>query len=197
MRHRSTLATWFTFLCAFALTLLLAGCGPRWVIVRQANPNPLQGAAKFAIEPMHFESVSVGGKSEAEYMSGKDDKSVASWQEDKGGTTAAFTGRLQYKGGEAGLAFSGMPPADEQTFIIRPIVTFWEPGFYVGVSHRDSEMRLTVQVIGPQGVIDEITIYSRAGASLTSPSSGGRMRTCGEDLGNVVANYLKIRTGRG
>ncbi len=176
-----------------ALALLLVGCGSRWQVVRQAAPNPLVGARKFAIEPLHYDALMVGGKSDAEYTAGKDDKDRASWMEDKKGTEVTFISALQEHGG--GMQFSGMPPADTQTFIIRTSVTFWEPGFYAAVAGHDSEMRANVQILGPQGLIDEIVIASRVPATMVNPSSGGRMRSAGKDIGAVVASYLKNRSG--
>ena len=190
MRSRSLIHT----LVLFAIVLFVGiGCGPRWQVVRQASPNPLAGASKFALEPVHYESIVIGGKSDADYSAGKDEKERASWMEDKRGTDVAFTSELQARG--EGLMFSGMPPADQQTFIVRTSVVFWEPGYYAAVAARDSEMRINVQIIGPAGVIDEFNVYSRIVATLYNPSTGGRMRSAGKDIGAVVASYLKKRVG--
>jgi len=188
---RPSRSSLFHSLLLFAIVLFVGiGCGPRWQVVRQASPNPLAGASKFALEPVHYESLVIGGKSDAEYSAGKDEKERASWMDDKKGTEVALLSELQARA--QGLLFSGMPPADTQTFIVRTTVVFWEPGFYA-VAARDSEMRVNVQILGPAGVIDEFTIYSRIHASMVNPSTGGRMRSAGKDVGAVVADYLKKR----
>jgi hypothetical protein len=181
----------------FFLTLLifaLAGCGPRWVIRTQAVPNPLNGQRKFNLEGMHWENLRIGGKGEAEYLAGKDDKQRASFQEDKAAFQERFIAGLSSRA--QGIGLVPAPPGEAGLYTLRPAVTFFEPGFYAYAAARDSEADITVQIVAQDGkLIDEITIHSRVAATMTSPASGGRMRTAGEDLGNVTGKYLLKRTG--
>src|SRR5215472_13290260 len=80
-----------TFLLALAIPLaLIAGCGPRWTVVRQATPDPFAGRPEFAVEPLRFDNLVVGDKSEPEYLAGKDNDQRASWQTDKTGMSERF-----------------------------------------------------------------------------------------------------------
>ena len=171
-----------------AVSALGLGC-VRWTIVHQAAPNPLVGA-KFALEPVHWEKTMVGAKNEAEYFADKGPDQQQSYATDKVETTSLFAARIK----TAGVQW--VNPGDPQAFIVRPIVDQWEPGFYAAVVAKHSRMDLRLQILTAQGqLVDEITIWSQAHATMTSPSSGQRMRTCGDDLGNVAAKYLAQRSG--
>ncbi|GAC1358149.1 MAG: hypothetical protein NVS3B10_01440 [Polyangiales bacterium] len=182
------------------IVLLLAsilagvGCGPRWTVIRQGVGNPFTYQRTFAVEAVHFEGMHVGDKTESEYQAGKDTDQQRSWQADKQGMIAAYQQGLVDQA--RGLTFTGIPPAPG-TWVIRPIVTFVEPGFYAGIAAGDTVVNMIVQVVAPDGqqVVDEIQIASRRAASMTSPSSGGRMRSAAEDLGSVSGKYLLHRLG--
>jgi hypothetical protein len=180
------------FLVLSVLVLTMVGCVPRWTIRQQAVPNPLLGQRRFNLEGVHWEQLRVGEKSEAEYLGGKSPEQQQSFQSDKKMFEQRFVEALTSEA--RGVQFVPAPPGDGAAFTVRPLVTFFEPGFYVGVARRDSEAELTVQVFSPDGkLVDEIAIHSRIAATLTSPSSGDRMRKCGDDLGGVTASYLSKR----
>jgi len=182
------------FLLLSFLVLALVGCGPRWVIRQQASPNPLNGVRKFNLEGTHWENLMVGGKSEPEYLAGKDAEQIASFQGDKAGFQDRFIAQLLARA--QGIQLVPTPPGEPGLFTIRATVNHFEPGFYAYAAARDSEVDITIQIVAQDGkLIDEITIHSRVHASMTSPASGGRMRTAGEDLGNVTGKYLLKRTG--
>lgn len=182
------------FLLLSLLVLALAGCGPRWVIRQQAVPNPLMGQRKFNLEGMHWENLRIGGKSEAEYLGEKDDKARASFLEDKAAFQERFVAGLASRA--QGIGLVPAPPGEPGLFTVRAMVHFFEPGFYAYAAARDSEVDISIQIVAQDGkLIDEITIHSRVAATMTSPASGGRMRTAGEDLGNVTGKYLLNRTG--
>ncbi|MBK7395969.1 MAG: hypothetical protein IPJ34_06595 [Myxococcales bacterium] len=181
----------------FAVGALAAVAGStgctRWTIVRQAAPSPLNAASKFVLEPMHWENTSVGGKPEAQYFADKEPAQQQSYATDKVEATGLFVTNLKSHAGSVQWT-----TADPQAFIVRPIVEHWEPGFYAVVARQNARMDLRLQILTPQGqVVDEITVWSTAQATVTSPSSGQRMRMCGEDLGGVVGNYLSSRLGGG
>ena len=47
-----------------ALTVVAGtGCGPTWVVVKQATPNTLQGKKIIAIESVSWDGVMIGGDS--------------------------------------------------------------------------------------------------------------------------------------
>jgi hypothetical protein len=182
------------FILLSLLVLALVGCGPRWVIRQQAAPNPLTGVHKFNLEGMHWEGLMVGGKSEADYLSGKDADQVKSFQGDKAGFQDRFVAQLLSRA--QGLQLVPTPPGEPGLFTVRATVNHFEPGFYAYAAARDSEVDITIQIVAQDGkLIDEITIHSRIAATMTSPASGGRMRSAGEDLGNVTGKYLLKRTG--
>ncbi len=170
--------------------LLAVGCGPRWTVIRQANPDPFVNHG-FSVEPMHFDQTQVGGKSEAEYAAGKEgDK----WPADKQGMSEAFAASLA--GHAEGIEVVGTQKPGAS--IVRPIVTFIEPGYYAVVAGHATRVNLRVQFLDDKGTVqDEITMSSTIGASMTNPASGTRLRQAAEDLGGVAAKYLKTRAHPG
>jgi hypothetical protein len=173
----------------FALALV-TGCGPRWTILAQAQPDPLLGAKAFYIEPIHFDPPIVGDKTEAEYLADKSPDQRDSWLTDKSDTSTRYMATLI--GSFPGVQFATGPAPG--VFIVRPIVSFIEPGFYAGIAAAPTVLRMRVVVLTSQGgLVDDFLVPSVIGASMVYASSGSRMRLAGEDLGRVTADYLKLR----
>ena len=175
---------------------VLAGCaGQQWTVVRSAGPNPLTNQRSFIVEPLHFEHVLVGAKTEDTYLAGKTPETIATWQGDKNEMNNLFLQSLvgRANGLQVGPALQ-QPAAG--TFILRPICTFIEVGTYNGFVNIDSRLELSVQVLDPSGaVLDEIAVRTIVPASIYNPSSGGRLRSASKQLGARVAGYLHWRTG--
>lgn len=177
-----------------AAPVVLAGCGPKWVVLTQAAPNPLVGQTKFGLMPVDYTGLTVGEKSEAEYLASKDEETRASWAGDKGGIDTEFGKRLMEKATESGInVVKATGPADAP-FMIRPKVEFIEPGIYTYVYNKASLVRMKVQITTADGkVIDEIAIRHATPASITNPAVGNRLRDDGEGLGVLTAKYLQFR----
>ncbi len=176
---------------ASALGLLTIACGPPWQVIRQSVPNPLLGQRSFVIEGVHFESVIVGRKSEPEYLSGKDPQQIASWMSDKSALAGDYFAQLV--AGAAGLQVTGPGPG-AQGFLVRTIATRMEPGVFAVFVNIPTEVALTVQILDPNAqVIDEFVTQASEPATLSNPSSGGRLRVVAARLGGYVARYLSTR----
>jgi hypothetical protein len=184
----------FALAAALAAAPLLAGCGPKWIVLTQAAPNPLAGQTKFGLMPVDYSGLIVGEKSEAEYLASKDEETRASWAGDKGGIDTEFGKRLAERATEAGITIVKATGPGDAPFMIRPHVEFIEPGIYTYVYNKASQVRMKVQITTPDGkVIDEIAIHHGTPASLTNPAVGNRLRDDGEALGVIAASYLKFR----
>jgi hypothetical protein len=176
----------------------LTACGPSWTVVRQASPNPFVGNRQWAIHPMDYRELRVGGGTEARHLSDKSPEQIASWEEDKAAIDGAFRRELTSEAGASLLAPGGAP------FAIAPRITFIEPGFYAVVASRPAQVDLTLRILDARNaVLDEILFECTEGAGgttvngipVTNLSSGDRLRNCGERLGGQVAEYLRARTG--
>lgn len=173
---------------------LLMGCGPRWVIIAQANPNPLMGQKTIAVKPIDFSNLQVGNKSEAEYKEKKSEKKQDSFDEDKRGINDEFTARLIEVAGKHGIQVVLATGPNAAPFLIQPVVPFVEGGVYAYMFARNSQVQMTVRITTPDGgVIDEIQLQSSTAASLGNPSSGGRLRSDGANLGKILGAYLGLR----
>jgi hypothetical protein len=191
MMHRRQ----FTLLAMLVASLFfVGGCFKRYTVVRQAVPNPFLGQHSFSIEPVHFETLQVGRMAEAEWLARKTPEQQASYMNDRQAMIQRYVERMTAR--NPGLEIIAGPPPTPQTFIVRPILEYIEPGFYVGVMKMDTEARMRVQLLNQQGqILDEFLSYVRVQADLFNPSTGGRLRTAADRLSDTTTQYLRDRTG--
>lgn len=184
----------FTLLATLVAALLMGGCFKRYTVIRQAMPNPFLGMHSFAVEPVHFETLQVGQTTEAEWLSRKTPEQQASYMNDRQAMIQRFVERMTAR--NPGLEIIAGPPPSPQTFIVRPILEFIEPGFYIGIMKLDTQARMRVQVLTQAGqVLDEFLTYTRVEAYLFNPATGGRLRTAADRLSDAATQYLRDRTG--
>lgn len=181
-------------LLALSGVLLVAaalGCASYWQAAPMP-PSPLLGQRALSIEPLHFESMLVGNKPEHLYMGSKDAPSQQSFQVDKAETSRLFVDMVRAR--SAPLQLPDVATAPQQ-FTVRPFVMHWEPGFYAFFA-QDATMALRIQIIdGAGSIVEQVEFQTRIVSSLFNPSSGGRMRSAGERLGEQVAAFLHARVG--
>ncbi len=186
-----------SFLFAFGAMLLglfLVACGPPYKVITQANPNPFIGANKFVVMPIDYSNLHIGSKTEAEYASSKNEKQQGSFEGDKEGINNEFAQNLKIKALDEGINVD-VAAGEVKTFVIKPVVSFVEPGFYAYVAAHPSKVTMTVKITGPDGKeLDEILVEHESQASMYNPASGGRLRSDGKALGAYVARYLADRT---
>ena len=181
-------------LAALGLSLFSVACGPPYKVVSQASPNPFLGATKFVVMPVDYTGLTVGSKSEQEYKDSKSDKQSDSFEGDKEGVNAEFTRELSAAAADAGISVHAAA-GEINTFVIKPVVSSVEPGFYAYVASHPSRVTMSVKITGADGKeLDEIIVEHQTSATMTNPSSGGRLRSDGKTLGKYVARYLEDRT---
>lgn len=172
------------------LPLLLAACVPPWAVIRQATPNPFIGQSAFAVAELNFDGLRVGEKSEQAYLSAKDQQQQGSFATDKVEMAANFTETL--KSSAAGLSFS--QPGAAAGYTVRPHVVWIEPGFYAYVAAHPTEVVMKLQLLDAKGALmDDIEVRVSVAATIANPSSGGRLREAGRQLGAIAADYLRQR----
>ncbi len=161
---------------------LLVGCGAPYKFVAHAEPNPfVRPGCRAQIEPVHVEQLVVGEKPVAVYRGEKNDNSAASFDDDIRAADGIFHERIAE---EHGSLF--MPGTPDNTFLIRPVFTHWEPGFYAVFASAPGRANLVVDVLAPNGqTLDRITIETMA----SDFSSGGRMRMALKSAGKALARY--------
>lgn len=176
-------------LVAFACALGACG-GEKYWVVKFAKPNPFTRAGcKAKVEPVQFDHFAItwtdapftepGKRTEAEFLAGKNEKSRASWEEDKRVAGHNFVDAMQ--DGRENL-FSGQgDPANVYTIRV----------------HFDSlvknEANITVDVVGPDGqVVDRFGI----GASSSWGANWGVgtvIRSAAQNAGKNAGAYLDER----
>ena len=140
--------------------VLVVGCGPPWVIVRQGNPNPLTTSSQFAVDNTTFTNLMVARKTEAEYLADKKPETQQSFQNDKLAFLAGFTTGIQ--GARGPLDVVGAEGLTGR-FAIRSNVEFIEPGNFNGFVNVATEMRTRVSIADTPGSL-AISSPARCGA---------------------------------
>ena len=172
------------------LALLCAACGPPWVVITSAIPNPFVGAHQFTLEPFHFEDLVVGEKVEKKYLAEKDDEQRKHWEEDKQAFSTTFAESLKATLPEVLFA----KPEEKAPFLVRPRVMYIEPGFYAVTASRPTEVRITIEVLNDQNeVIEIVNLRKSVPGTLNNPSTGERLKSAAETLGENTAAYLRSR----
>lgn len=176
-----------------ALPCSLSACRFAYVA---PNPNdPLRGVRNFIIEPLAYPALIIGDQPEGVYLARKDDKQRASWEFDKGESAAQYAGVALSLGAQSGLAVAPPPPPGPGFFVLRPLVTFFEPGTFNGFFNKNSAMRVTLQIFNDQAQqVDQVELATVVPATLSNPSSGGRMRAAAADLGRQVITMVARRS---
>ncbi len=138
--------------------------------------------------PLSFEGVRVGNISEQEWLGRKPPEETASYNADKATMAQNY---------ERDLLANSAPHTSAGTsgpYVLTAKLTMWEPGFFTAFVNKASECSLVVEVKDDKGtVLDEFTTTAQVPASIYNPSTGGRMHTCGRQLGKITASYLGNR----
>jgi hypothetical protein len=182
------------------------GCAPGWHVVAQASPNPFQGHPSFAVLPVEYVDLRVGGQTEDEFLSQRTDQQRQSFAQDKAALDERFRAELVSDSREAGVVVTPADGPGDAEFSIRPTITSLDLGAnnIPSVAHSKVEMR--VRIVAADGiVVDDITLDQRKAAlngfgfaeNTLDPSIGGRLRRDGEQLGKMVADYLRTRVAPG
>ena len=121
-------------LAALVAIVSLCGCAPPWTVVVQAVPNPMLGQRNFTVMPIDFTGLRVGEKTEAGWLSEKDEEQRSSWLEDKKSMNDKFASELMSDAQDEGIAVS--PPSQPAPFIVKPKIEWVEAGFYAVVASK-------------------------------------------------------------
>jgi len=189
MIRRSLLA-----LAVALFAVVLTGCGPKWIVVAQAAPNPFINQSRFSVLPVDFRGLEVGAKPESLYLAEKSEEQRQSFLGDKAGLNEEFTGALIKQARELGLDVVLATGPNDAPFQIRPSVSWLEPGWYIGIMSAPSQVKMMLQIVLPDGrVLDEIRIQHGTNGSIIDAASGTRLRSDGRGLGALSAIYLNSR----
>lgn len=166
----------------------LAGCGPRWTVVRQASPNPMNVRSAFYVEPLSFDGMRVGEKSESGWMAEKSADTREKWAGDK----AAMNETLGdgFDSGRGKEIVRASAPAG--AFVVRTRIDRYEPGYNAVVASSNGFVDATIDIVDPNGnVVDELVVHAEAGGM----SAGERARKCARIVGWTTGKYVRQRIG--
>lgn len=176
-------------LLALFVVPLLSCMHARWTVVRQATPTPYDDSTTFTVEPLHYETAQVSGKSEPDYAASQTEDMRALWETTKKDTSAAYVERIVNDG-----SLHAKAAAEANAYVVRPVVTQIEPGVFAGVTVQPTEVRMTLVVVSPAGaVVDEVQLRATVPAGSTAPTIAGRLRSAATELGAETIEYLRSR----
>lgn len=84
---------------------------------------------------------------------------------------------------------------------LRPVATRLEPGEGLalgGIGGARAQVDLTLQIVDvwhAGALVDEVRFECTLEGGIDYPSSEGRLRRCGQSIGERAANYVRARTG--
>jgi hypothetical protein len=180
-----------------ALTALLLGCSSTtpWHVLQQSHPNPMTSQDTFVVMPLDYSYLHVGKLPEDDYLARKDEEFRDKWRSDKKAMNAEFTGELVAQALEHGVRVA-VPPA-EAPFVIHPQVTRIDRGFFRGITHRDSRLKVVAHIVAADGtVVDQIRLSETVYSTWATATVQVRLRLAARQLGKHVAEYLQERVDR-
>lgn len=176
-------------LLSLAALVSVTACGPAWVVVKQANPDPMVGAKKFAAT-VDFSGMKYNGKDEATFVAAKPENKEG-WEKSKEAFQTNYLDTFKAKAKDAGYE---VVDADAQ-FTVKIAVGDIDPGYYAVMSQNPSTTPITLFVMGPDGaVVDEVTMRSRTNGDTFHPSPDSRIREDALTLAKLTVKYLNTRT---
>lgn len=181
-------------MAVMVLGMWITGCGPKWVVITQASPNPFLGKKEFVVLPVDYSGLKVGKKTEEEYLSEKKDKTVDSFQNDKADMADKFQASLRSEARRSGISVE--PGAGEvSTFVIKPHIGFMEPGFYAVIVSKPSQVIMRLKIESKDGkLLDEVEFQHQTPPSnWGNVAAGSRYRVDAEQIGRLVGMYLRMR----
>lgn len=186
------------FVVAVLAAFAGAGCGPTWVVVKQANPNSLTGKS-FNVEAPNWDGVSIGHQdTEATWIAKRkpeeQEKFKADWTTDKTEAGQMFVARLNERLGKKGIGVAAAPGGE--AFGVKSKVDLYEPGFWSPMGFGNSNTMVTVTVDftdGAGAVQDTVKFTANVTPGITNPATGQRVRQAAENLADQVADYVATR----
>lgn len=164
----------------------LVGCasGGEYTLVSHAPPSSFaRVGCRAVVEPIHADHLMVGDKTEAQFLAEKRDNQVGSFERDKRDSAELFMSQLQKR--QPTVLGSGGTP--DNTFVIRPTWTNWDPGKFMGMFSKPGVGTFVVDVLSPSGqMLDRISIQP----SKTAYTAADRMKSVFEQAGTSVSRYI-------
>jgi hypothetical protein len=166
------------------VSLVLAGCGPKVIVLRQAVVNPMTPRSSFYLQTASFAGLTIHGIAEAEWMRRQGPQAAARWEANR----VAMNTTLAEGLGFGNYAYAGFTQAKDPAGAFQIATDFvrYEP------DASPALIAARVSILDPQGaVVDEIEVDAFYGGS----SADENARGCARSVGVQIAVYLSRRTG--
>jgi len=176
-----------------ALVLVLMAVGvfaqsPKYIT---GNWSALKGQTSVEFE-FTYNNLMVGKKTEAEYLSEKEEKFVESWKEDRPNRHEPKFEELFNKYVE-GKGLKGGRTLNESKYKVLIHIPWLAPGWYAGISSAPSEVTFEFTLIDKENnnaEVAKMTIERVPGNSVAGMDMGERLKESYAKSGKIFGNYL-------
>jgi len=162
----------------------LAACGPSWKVVKQAEPNPFHGKARYELK-LDLSQMRYAGKTKAEFAATAAE-GKAGWEATEQALASGLVDSFQRTATREGLEVvtAGAP------YQVKVIVGAIDPGHpWAGPSHTP----ITAQILLDDRVLEEVVLEHQTAGGSGNSSPDPRIHEDGEWLGAHVAKYVSTR----
>ncbi|MBS1153228.1 MAG: hypothetical protein H6Q89_4926 [Myxococcaceae bacterium] len=171
----------------FVAVLALSGCS-KWRVIADKDPGAMDGQAAFVMLPLGFDSAQIDGEPASKWLAEQDAEQKAAWPAEKEFIWKAFQKAVTDDVGDLKITTRENP--EGATLVLRPTVLELETGGY-----SKSELILGIDVLDAQGTILE-SISTKSVQGSRRDEFKKRIAEAAENAGEIVARYLKARSGK-
>ncbi len=175
-----------SMLIALFAAVTLTGCS-KWKTIQENDTTAIAGQTTFILFPLNLDTGTIDGDPAPKWVEAQNAEQKAAWPAEKQFIAGSFAKGLEQNMGVLKLSTPEAP--DGATFVLKPFVTDLATG-----GNKNAAMIVGLQVIGPTGaVLEEISLKVEGGRH---DEFKGRLASAAESAGELVAQYLRKRTGK-
>jgi hypothetical protein len=163
------------------------GCGPPWRVIKQSGPPSALADIQSLGVKFDYSRISLGGKSEQQFLASKSEEERAKFQEVKSTMDNAFLIGLRSRLPD--LLVRQDTGQEDATLTVR--YTMLEQGKYAVVFAMDTELAAHLAFARNGAVTDEIAVDTAVDATVTQPAILQRVKIAAERLADLGAQYVR------
>ena len=173
------------------LSLLLIGCGPKWVVIQQGPAEKFANKPAFTVLPVDSSAATVNGVAQGQL----DAETQKDWEGARASFAEHFQSQLMDSTKASGLAVTpGATPA-AGSLVLKPAIVSASLGKFAGVYQRPSETVMRLDITTADGAaIDQLQFTRGTPGSVVNAAAQLRLMRDGIAIGDDVAAYLAGRT---
>lgn len=174
-------------LAVLVAVIALSGCS-KWRVLADKDPGAIEGQTALMMLPLGFETALIDGDPEPKWLADQDAEQKAAWPAEKEFIGKAFQKAVSDDVGSLKITSKENP--EGATLVVRPYVLELQTGGY-----KKSELIVGLEVLDAQGAVLE-SISTKSVQGSRRDEFKVRIGAAAENAGEIVAKYLKKRSGK-